>query len=113
MNFCDTVKAMRAAAAHQARVKFTRIAKDLFELSFTDENAETLQKDALKSENEKSADKQKRRRHKSTKNANELSVRQSQFITHRKCSISSDQDNQSSSSFKRCKCHDYDELHFY
>ena len=52
MNFCDTVKTI-----HQARVKFTRIAKDLFELSFADEKAETLQRDILESENEKSADK--------------------------------------------------------
>ncbi len=84
---------MQAAATHQAKVKFTRIAKNLFELLFTDENAKTLQKNTFKSKNKKQADKQKRRKHKNTKNSKKSFTEQNKSVIYSKCFTTSDQEN--------------------
>ena len=70
LEFRDTAKALREAAAHQARAKPSRYGKGSFGPSFAGEEAESLQGDALDAaDNEGEPAARKRRRRKSTKGA--------------------------------------------
>src|SRR5947207_1454532 len=85
----------------------TKFVSDSFEFSFADKKAQFLEREASEF-NEKSINEQKRRKHKSTKNSNNSSA-----DVCRNCFITSNQQNQSSSSFKKQKCHEYDRTYFY
>jgi hypothetical protein len=106
LNFRDTAKALRTAAAHQAVTKHqavtsrpTKFTEGSFEPSSEGEEAQFLVEDTLESDNEELTNQRKRRRYKSTKDS--------------ECSATSDQENQSSPPPKRRKCHGCGGNHFY